>query len=381
MVHKILFIIDNLEFGGGERGFLQLIKGLDKQRYNIHVASKPSGKFAESIREMDIPLLPLIMENKYNPIIVGKLTHIINKGKYQIVHSQGARCDFFSRIAVRLSQRPYLISTIQMPVDGFNVNTLRKSVYRFFDRFSEKYVDRFIVVSDVLKSILINSHHIPSDKIVKIYNGVEMARFNLDFCDQKSPKVRKSFGLNSSHTVIGAIGRFTWQKGFKYLIHSIPSIIQNHPRTKFLLVGEGPLKKELEDLAGKLNIKENIIFPGFRNNIDNILSAVDIFVVPSILEGFPMVILEAMAMARPIIASNIPGISEQIINGSTGILVPPKSSEAISKTLTDLIVNQNKAKRIGEKAMAYVNSNFSVEKMVFKTQKIYQELLEGNINL
>lgn len=375
MVHKILFVIDNLEFGGGERGFLQLIKKLDRNKYRIHVAATAGGEFNKTINEMDIPIFPVDMSYKYNLQAIKTLSGLINKEKYNIVHSQGARADFFARIAVRFSHRPYLISTIQMPVDGFNVNILKKCVYRILDRILECHVDRFIVVSDRLKRILIDSHRIPPEKIVKIYNGIEVDRFNLDLNDTKATKIRKSLGINGSHTVIGGIGRLTWQKGFKYLMYSVPSIIQNHQKTKILIVGDGPLKNKLIEIAEKLDIKENIIFTGFRNDIDKILAAIDIFVVPSILEGFPMVILESMAMARPIIASNIPGISEQIIADSTGVLVPPEDSVKLGNAIVELLADRTKAKKIGENAREYVENNYSVENMISKTDQLYQSLL------
>lgn len=375
MAHKILFVIDNLEFGGGERGFLQIINGLDKKRFNVYVASKPDGEFGEKIRKIGKPLFPVTMTSKYNALAVAELVRLINKEKFHLIHTQGARADFFARVAVKFSHRPYLVSTIQMPVDGFNVAIHRRILYRFFDRFLERYVDRFIVVSKNLKNFLIKTRQIPSKKIVKIYNGIEIDSFKPNLQAKDYKQLKKSFNINEETFTVGAIGRLCWQKGFEYFLRSIPKIIRNNNKVNFLLIGAGPLEKPLENLAKRLEIDKRVVFTGFRDDIRSILAMIDVLVVPSIREGFPMIILEAMAMAKPIIASNLPGISEQLINGTTGCLVHPKDPEAISNAIMDLIADREKGIRLGARARQHVIENFSNEKMVNKVEQVYQELL------
>ncbi len=377
MVHKILFVIDNLEFGGGERGFLQLIKGLDKNRFDMFVASKPAGEFGEEIKKMGIPLFPVAMKSKYNGLAVANLVHLINKERFHLIHSQGARADFFTRVAVKFSKKPYLVSTLQMPVDGFNVRTHRRILYQFFDRFLERYVDRFIVVSENLENYLMESRQISSKKIIRIYNGIELDAFNPDLKSINFDQLKKTFGIDEGTITVAAIGRLCWQKGFEYFLRAIPKIIENGNKAIFLLVGEGPLRKQLEDLAKFLAIENNVVFTGFRVDIKSILAMVDFLVVPSLLEGFPMIILEAMAMAKPIIASNIDGISEQLENGKTGCLVKSKSPEEISKTLINLMTNREKGNKLGINARKHAIENFSIEKMISKVEQVYMELLSS----
>jgi glycosyltransferase involved in cell wall biosynthesis len=333
---SILFVIDGLEFGGGERGFLQLIRGLPCERYNIHVATSPEGGFFKVLTGMGIDVVPLDLRKRVNVKNIKRLSKIIRERKINIVHSQGGRADFYARMAAKmLRQKVKIVSTIQMPVEGYDVGALRKWVYRFFDWFSERYVYRFIVVSEVLRETLLGGHKIQPDKVIKIYNGIELDEYRPSGKEVRSQKseVSREFGLSKDVPVIGAIGRMVWQKGFEYLIQAIPDIVQDVPDAKFLLVGDGPLKDKLKVRSEKLKVADRIIFTGFRSDIKEILSAIDVLVIPSLLEGFPMVTLEAMAMAKPIVATRIDGITEQITDGVDGILVPPKDPSALRKGL------------------------------------------------
>lgn len=374
MVHKILFVIDNLEFGGGERGFIQIIDGLDKKRFKVCVASNLDGEFGRKIKKIGVSLFPLEMTSKYNVITIAKLYKLINEEKIDLVHSQGARADFFSRIAVKVSKRPYLVSTIQMPVEGFNIGLYRMLLYRFFDRIFDGYVDRFIVVSENLKSFLMKNRRIPAKKIVKIYNGIELDSFTPDLKSLKNRKIIKSGDISDDTITVGAIGRLCWQKGFAYFLRSIPAILRNNNRVNFLLVGTGPLHEQLELLAKNLAIDKHLAFKGFVKDIRSVLKTIDLLVVPSIREGFPMVILEAMAMAKPIIATNLPGISEQLEDGVTGKLIEPMDPNEISNAVIDLIADKKKRKSLGNNARQVAFEKFSIQRTVSQVERVYREL-------
>jgi glycosyltransferase involved in cell wall biosynthesis len=144
-----------------------------------------------------------------------------------------------------------------------------------------------------------------------------------------------------------------------------------------LFVGDGPLKSDLERLVRQLDISHKVIFAGFRPDISRVLSAIDILVVPSLLEGFPIMTLEAMAMAKPIVATRINGIEEQISDGEEGLLVPPQSTKTLSAAVLELIQNNELASRLGTAARRKVETYFSVERMVGETEKVYLFALEA----
>jgi glycosyltransferase involved in cell wall biosynthesis len=373
---SILFVIDGLEFGGGERVFLQLASGL-KDRYEIFVATDTTGRFAFELDRMGIELSFVNMSRQLSLKPIRQIKKIIQSNEIDLVHSQGARADFFARIAGKIADAPHILCTIAMPVEGFEVGPLRKTVYRFMDRLSERYVEKFIAVSESLRNVLIEGRGIAPHRVVKIYNGIELDKYHPDF---KETSFRSDWGIPPEATIVGAIGRMVWQKGFKFLIKAISDIVEVAPDTRFLLVGDGPLRPDLENLARKLDVYDRVIFTGFRSDIPDLLSTMDVLVVPSLLEGFPMITLEAMAMAKPIVAAQIQGIIEQISDGEEGVLVPSKNSNALAAAVLRFIQNRELASRLGAAARRKVESTFSTEKMVRETEKVYLSLLRADRN-
>ena len=372
LIIRILFVIDGLEYGGGERVFVQLAAGL-RDRYQVFVASMPGGRFEQRVKELGIRFYPVDLSRRLSLKPICQIKEIIRNNNVDLVHSQGARADFFARIAGRLAGVPHIFCTIAMPVEGFDVGLLRKKTYRFMDQLTERYVERFIVVSDSLKQMLVEGRRIPPHQVVPIYNGIELSQYHPGV---EYGNLRDEWGIPQEVPLIGVIGRMVWQKGFKYFLEAVPEIVRVVPGAVFLLVGEGPLKRELEDLAESLKIKERVIFTGFRSEIKDILSIIDLLVIPSLSEGFPMVTLEAMAMAKPIVATNIDGITEQIRDGVDGILVPPKDPFALAKAIVRVLNDKKLAKTIGLSARERVEQEFSVEKMVAETEKVYMTLLK-----
>jgi glycosyltransferase involved in cell wall biosynthesis len=377
MKSNILYVIDNIEFGGGERVFSQIIRGLDKERFGVFVASNPGGIFEKKLTEVGIKIDPVQMTNRYNLGIISRLKKIIKTKDIRIVHSQGGRADFFARTAARISRVPIIISSIAMLVEGYDVSILRKSLYVLMDRQTEKWVDRFIILSEASRRTLIERHKIQPEKILKIHNGIEIEEYRADNKEVRNKKseLRKELGLKSDVPVIGVIGRLVWQKGFEYLIQAIPQVIKDFPEAKFLIVGEGPLRGRLEELCERLKIEDNIIFTGFRSDIKDILATIELLAMPSLLEGLPMVLLEGMAMAKPIVATRIDGITEVLENSKTGLLVPAKKPHDLAEAIIEILKNKTKANLLGKNARKIVEEKFSVKRMVEQTELVYEKLL------
>ena len=369
---SVLFVVDGLEFGGGERVFLQLASGL-RDRYRVFVTTDTTGQFAYELDRLGIQVSAVNMSRQLTFEPIRQIKKIIRNNEIDLVHSQGARADFFARFAGRIANAPHILCTIAMPVEGFEVGPLRKTIYRFMDRLSERYVEKFIAVSGSLRDALIEGRGITPHRVVRIYNGIELDKYNPKL---KEISFRNNLGIPPAVPIVGAVGRMVWQKGFEFLIKAIPDIVENAPNTRFLLVGDGPLRPDLENLARKLNVYDRIIFTGFRSDIPDLLSAMNVLAVPSLLEGFPMITLEAMALATPVVATQIHGITEQIVDGKEGVLIPPRNPEALARAVTQLIADRELSARLGKAARNRVESSFSVEKMVRETEKVYSSLLK-----
>ena len=371
---KILFVIDGMEFGGGERVFTQIINGLPFDQYELFLASGRQDSFYQAISQTPVQRYPIDFSNRFNPAIMVRLIKIIKDHKIDIVHGQGARAEFFARLASGLFCRSRYISTIAMPVEGYDVGPMKGRLYKALDRFSEKFVDYFLVVSSVLKQAMIQGHGIPQEKVVKIYNGIETEHYKPHDQEVGRRRVRQEYSVNDSEILIGSLGRLVWQKGFEYFLQSIPILIQYLPKARFMLVGEGPLRQELEGQARSLGIHDRLLFTGHRNDIKDMMAAMDIIVIPSLLEGFPMITLEAMAMEKPIVTTAIDGITEQIRDGMEGLLIAPKSPLALAQAVKRLVDDPGYARSLGINARAKVIRAFSVRKMITETIKVYETL-------
>ena len=377
---NLLYVFDNMEFGGGERVFAQIINRLSVKKYKIMVACLPTGTFIEKIEGSGTQIISVDMRNRFNPGVILQLSSLIKKEKVDIVHSQGARADFFARMAAKLAGAPNVVSTVPMPVEGFDVSPIRKIVYKIFNRFSERFVDRFMVVSGALEKMMIERHRIEPQRVVKIYNGIEKDDFCItdDEIACKRVGFRNNSGFGGGIPIIGVIGRLVWQKGFEYFIEAIPEVLEEFKAARFVLVGGGELEGELKLKSKRLKLENKIFFTGFRHDIKDILASVDIFVMPSLLEGLPVVLLEAMAMGKPIIATDIDGINEVLENGKTGLLIPPKSPEALSEAIVNLLSHRDHAYQMGINARRVVEKRFGVDIMVEKVEEVYEELLQLN---
>lgn len=374
---KILFVIDALQFGGGERVFSQLINGLSPKDYEVHLASHSNLDLYQAVEKANPSIHLLDFTKRVNVSIMLKLARVIRQNSIDIVHGQGARAEFHARIATRCAGNTKYISAIAMPVEGFDVNFLRRIIYRFFDRFTEKYVSKFIVVSDSLNAMMIERRGISPEKVVRIFNGIEIDQYSPSTDNRARRRIREQFSISEDSVLVGAIGRLVWQKGFEYLIEALPEILKSYPDSKLLIVGEGPLKKKLGAISKEIGVADRVIFTGFRADVKEILSAIDILVIPSLLEGFPMITLEAMAMAKPIVSTRIDGITEQLINRESGILVSPRDHGALAFAISELISDQNRAKDFGLNARNRVEKCFSVEKMISDTEKVYRSIAQN----
>jgi glycosyltransferase involved in cell wall biosynthesis len=366
-------------FGGGKRVFLQIMRHLNRDDFQFYTCCALNREQETFVGKLGGQIINIDIQHSGIWPSMKTLRKIILDEKIGIIHSQGARADFYSRLVSKLiAKPPKIVNTIAMLVKGYDVGFLKKTVYSTLDRFTEKYADKFIVVSNALRDKLINNHSIPQQKVITIYNGIELNEYQTQAFAQSARKIRREFGIENEECIIGAIGRMVWQKGFEYFIQSIPKMISSIPKAKILLVGDGPLAKDLDSLCLRLGVRDKVIFTGFRSDIREILSSIDLLVIPSLVEGFPMITLEAMAMAKPVIATNIDGISEQIRDGKTGILVPAKDSDFLARATVSVFNDRETARRIGSAAKKEVEKKYSVEKMVRETEKVYWSLIRDN---
>ena len=381
---NILYVIENVFFGGGERAIAHVINGLSKERYKVFVACLTDSKEGTSgafIREIEgnAQIIPLDMRNLFNLSNISKLSKIIKQNKIDLIHSQGARADFYVRMASRFAGKAALVSTVATPVEEYDINPFKKIIYLMIDRFGERFTDRFIAVAGHIEKKLTHLRGIDESKVVKINNGVDTEKYVPDIKIRNL--MRDKLSVGSEVVLIGAVGRLTWEKGLSQFINAAKKIENDlnlsKADIKYLIAGTGDLRGNLEGEVDSLGLKEKFIFTGFIDDADSILNAMDVLVLPSLREGFPMVLLEAMSVGKPIIASKIDGVNESIIDGKNGILVEPGDSSALSEAIMGLLRDKEKINGMGQSGRKMALDKFNINRMISAHECLYDEVLKA----
>jgi len=374
-VSAILLVIDNLEFGGGERGMLQLAEGLARDGWRVAAAGQPGGPFEAGVRAAGGEFVALDMRSRLPLGAVRTLRAAVGGRRFDLVHSQGARADFAARLALAGVPGVALVCTVQMPVEGFDVPGWRRALYLALDRASARRVDRFIVVSRALWRTLVEGRRVPASRVRLVHNGVETAALASVDRKRAAAALRRELGLEAGAALVGAAGRLVWQKGFPHLIEAMRQVVARAPQARLLIAGEGPQRAELESLARAAGLGGRARFLGFRGDVPEFLAALDVLVVPSVREGFPMITLEAMALGTPIVATAIDGTIEQLRHGVEALLVPPGDPGAIAAAVTRVLHDRALAARLAAAARSRAAAEFDVGRTLDLTRAVYAELL------
>jgi glycosyltransferase involved in cell wall biosynthesis len=231
--------------------------------------------------------------------------------------------------------------------------------------------ERVLCCSDELRDSAIRQEKLDPSRVLTIYHGVDVARF--------SPPIDRAaycreLGLDPSRRIVGTIGRPIPEKGQEYLLEAAPAVFAAHPDTQLLVVGEGPLRKSLEQRAADKGIADRVRFVGARADIPEMLGLMDVFVFPSVREGLGIAVLEAMAARVPLVASDIKPISEMVRHQQNGLLVEAANPEALAKGLIQMLGDEPLRNRLRDTAFAFVNEKFTERRMVQATEAVYREL-------
>lgn len=374
-MYKILYYTDSTCFGGAEEYLFKILNGIDREKFNVSLICPHSEQLDTLIKELKEKKIEVIRFNKKRSISFVNLIYLLKLfRKAHVVHFNlpiPKKC-MFEIICSLFAGVPIRIATIHLPVAPDSKNHLKARIKKIILKNLLSFLTVIIAVSETSKKQLSNRYNIKIQNIKSIWNGIDINKFKTNH-RQGAEKLLGRRPVNCPK--IAVIGRLHEQKGYQYLIEAVPKILKIHPSTLFLSVGDGPLKLELEELVLQNHVQENFIFLGHRNDIPEILSTIDILVLPSLWEGFPFVILEAMASSKPVIATNVDGTPEAVEDGKTGILVPPKDVNRLAEAIIFLLQNPDIAEEMGRAGHEKCTKYFSQERMTLKTQEIYESLI------
>lgn len=369
---KILMLIDDASMGGGQQHLLWLAQKIDKSKFEIEVACEENGYLVDELRKNNIKVHRLDISNSLSVKSLISTYRLLKKVSADILHTHGGTAGFYGRLASIISYKGVVVHTYHgIHYLNFDKNLLGR-IYKLIDKFLLRITDCTICVAQKDFEIGLKAGIVKKENSIVIHNGVDVEKFSLT---NKNSDFKINLKKENESIIIGSVGRLHHQKGYEYLISGSKAVLEKFPNVKFVLIGDGELRNSLESLAKNKGVYNSYSFVGNRKEIPELLAQMDIFVLPSLWEGLPLVILEAMAAKKPIVATDVNGIVEIIESGKEGLLVPPKNSTALSSALIRLLEDNELCKVLASNAYEKVAHDFNISKMINKTENLYQKLL------
>lgn len=376
---KVMHILTGGVQGGTEIHVLDLVKRLDKNRFKTILTLFYDGPIVEDAKKRGIEVRLLNKRFRGDLSVICKLIEIIRGDDIDILHTHLANGNLYGRLAALTKKKCRVVTTVHLWGKDSLVDIFRSSFLRTLidkqDIWMSRFSDKIIALSEGIKKDLIKEG-IRKDKITVIPNGIDLDSYNANSYD--SQKIRNQLGLSFHETIIGTVGRLAPVKNIPLLLRSAKDIISQGTPAKFLIIGDGPLRNSLEQLVSDLGISRDVMFTGWQWDIKPIISILDIFVLCSSYETLPYALLEAMAMARPVIATSVGGNLDIVENNRSGILVPPADREALTKAILYLISRRDMANWMGKEGRQVIEKKYDIETTISKTTKMYQSLTLKN---
>jgi glycosyltransferase involved in cell wall biosynthesis len=378
---KVLYLITRLDKGGSAEDIFITAIGLDRRKYEVTLMSGPVEDPGQDrkkeieecgIRHIFIPELVRNIKLFKDLIAFLKIYRVLRKEKFDIVHTHTSKAGFLGRLAAKLARVPIIIYTPHGHVFFGYFSSLKTKIFILLEKLASPLADKIVAKTNREKEDYISYKITSERRLAIICSGIDLNRFKELSSDEKL-KIKKELGIPENSLVVGTAGRLVPVKGPEFLIEASKIIVSKYPDTYFLFAGDGPLRQSLEKKACRMGVKKNIIFLGWRDDVSKIISIFDIFVLPSLNEGMGRVLVEAMALRKPIVASCVGGIPDLVAHGKNGFLVPPKNPMELAKHIQLLLEDRGEREKMGSAGQETI-FNFSKERMIEDTESLYEEL-------
>ncbi|MHB8771653.1 MAG: glycosyltransferase family 4 protein [Syntrophales bacterium] len=387
---KVVHIITRFDKGGSAENTFLTVCGLDKNRYEVLLitGSPPAGNSADpearaaqqnvdaardaGVRMIAIRRLVRDLRPLSDMISFLALLRIIGNERPDIVHTHTSKAGILGRWAALLCRVPVIVHTPHGHVFWGYFGPLKTRLFIWLEKCTAWFTDAIITLTPQEREDHLKLRIAPERKFTVIHSGVDLRKFRADGYGQADTK--RGGGVEPATTVIGTAGRLTAIKGQDVLIRAVAELVRRGHDVALVLLGEGELRGELEELARRLGIGDRVHFLGWRSDVAGVMAAFDIFCLPSLNEGMGKVLVEAMAMGKPIAASDIGGIRDIVRPGENGLLVPVGDGAAWVAALTRLARDPEERRRLGE-AGRRMAPLYSAEEMIKKIDRLYGNLL------
>lgn len=381
---KVLHIITRLDKGGSAENTLLTCIGLNKKIYEVALVSGLVFSLREEEQEeaeregVNFIVIPELIRsiNLLKDIkTFWKIFRLLKKEKFDIVHTHSSKAGILGRLAAKLAGVPIIVHTPHGHIFYGYFNFFLSKIFIVLERFVAKFTNKIITLTEKGREEHIKFKIAPSDKFIAIHSGIRFNSLLPIYIDVEAK--RKQLGIPQDSLVVGTVGRLVPVKGQRYLIEAVARLVNVMPNLILLVVGNGPLKKDLEIQVKRLKINARVRFLGLRDDIPELLSILDLFVLPSINEGMGRALVVAMALGKPVVAARVGGIPDVVIDGQTGLLVQPKDPAALAEAMLKLLKDKPLAKKMGEQGKIWVVPRFDAEAMVNKIKGLYEDLLKN----
>ncbi|AGX06512.1 glycosyltransferase group 1 family protein [Bacillus sp. NRRL B-14911] len=364
---KILHLISGGETGGSKNHLLSLLSHLKSEDILLGVFQE--GKLAQEARELGIPLVFFNQKSRYDLSILSRIKKVIKDEGITIVHTHGPRANLFAYMVRKMIPFKWVTTIHSNPEQDFIKGGIKGRVFTAINMNVIRKIDHFFAVSERFKS-MITGFGIPAGKITTIYNGISFDK------ELKNNLTRGDLGLSEEEFAVIMVARLHPIKGHTVVFDAFQSLLKKRPDTTLLLIGDGPIREELEKEAARKGIAEKVRFLGFHDDVHSYLSLSDVKLLASYSESFPLVILEAARAHVPVISTDVGGVKDLISDPSLGWIVPVKDASAIESAILAAAEekDQRKLSKMGEKLYEKASALYSVKQLADQTLETYKKI-------
>ncbi len=367
--YRVAYVIGELGKGGAEYQLYELLRHLDRRRFAPGVfVLAPGGWWVEPIRALGVPVEEIPRRGPADVRRLARLRASLRRFAPHLLHAILWSGNSYGRLAALGLGIPVVIAAerVVTPYRGWQV---------VVERALDRVTDGYLVNCEAIAAWQVERKRLPREKIEVIPNGIDLGRLPLFALDRRG--ARSAAGLRRERRLVAGVGRLDAQKDFPTFLRAAAMIAAEFPDVDFLVVGEGGERAALEALARRLGLGARVVFAGLRHDVPRLLAAVDVLALTSLYEGFPNVLLEAMATGAVAVATDVGGCRELVTSGETGLLVPPRAPAAVAAAVGRVLRDPALARRLATAARQRVEGAFSIDVMARRTMDAYLRRLDA----
>jgi len=374
---KVLEVLE-ATVGGTRRHLLDVVTHLDPARFQVSVACsvRRDPLFRDDIallraKGIRVDIIP--MRRALRPfsdlVALLRLVRLMRRGGFDVVHTHSSKAGFLGRLAAKWVGVPCVVHTPHTFPFEMDVSPLARWCYVRLERVAARFTDYMVCVCPSQRTVA--ESLVGAARVAVIENGIAFPQYGGHYAARRM-QAKADLGIDPGNFVVGVVGRFAPQKGHAYFIDAARRVAERLPYVRFLLVGDGELREAIERQIVRAGLKDRFIIVGAREDGTDLLPSLDLVVLPSLWEGMPYALLEALAAGKPVIASCVGGMQDVIQDGVNGVLVPPRDPVALAEAMVKVLENPVLGSKIGDRARETVATRYRIEEMIERLSALYE---------